>query len=135
MSLAQKSELTNVIFHGNLEKSKIPSLIHLCDAYIVPLKKLELFKGAIPSKLFEPLSLGKPILLGVDGEAKELFIEQGKAGLYFEPENAESLVAQIEELFNDRTLADKLGKQGMRYVQENFDRDQIHKRFLQHIIT
>jgi glycosyltransferase involved in cell wall biosynthesis len=63
MAYAKEKELDNVTFQGNLQKSKIPSLIKTCDAYIVPLKKLELFKGAIPSKLFEPLSLGKPILL------------------------------------------------------------------------
>lgn len=133
IAYAKEKELDNVIFRGNLQKSKIPSLIKACDAYIVPLKKLELFKGAIPSKLFEPLSLGKPILLGVDGEARELFIDEGTAGLYFEPENAGALATQIKLLVADRELTASLGKQGQRYVKENFNRDQIHSRFVQHL--
>lgn len=134
VNLSDEMGLRNIIFHGNLKKTKIPSLIKMCDAYIVPLKKLDLFKGAIPSKLFEPLSLGKPILLGVDGEARELFIEEGNAGLYFEPENAEDLTSQIKKLFENRTMAIELGKQGQKYVKLNFDRNQIHERFLNQLI-
>lgn len=132
MAQAKSNELTNVLFQPNLQKSKMPSLIKTCDAYIVPLKKLDLFKGAIPSKLFEPLALAKPILLGVDGEARELFIAEGKAGLFFEPENAEELTRQITILFNDRELTTNLGFQGQQYVKENFDRQQIHSKLLSH---
>lgn len=131
--LAQEKLLINIIFQPNLPKAKIPSLIKMCDAYIVPLKKLDLFKGAIPSKLFEPLSLAKPILLGVDGEARVLFIEEGKSGLYFEPGNAVALADQIKVLFSDRPLAATLGKQGQRYVKENFDRERIHENVLKNI--
>lgn len=120
----------NVHFLPNMEKRVIPSLIEMCNAYVVPLKKLDLFKGAIPSKLFEPLSMRKPILLGVDGEARELFIEEGMAGLYFEPENASALADQALVLAADRSLAEQLGRQGRDYVRSNFDRVQIHERFL-----
>ena len=131
--LATKMGLRQVNFQGNLPKVKIPSLIKICDAYIVPLKKLDLFKGAIPSKLFEPLALGKPILLGVDGEARELFIDEGKAGLYFEPENGAALANQIKLLFADPNLATVLGKSGQKYVYENFNRERIHEKFLQNL--
>lgn len=131
VDLAKRKKLSTVIFHPNLQKREIPSLIHACDAYIVPLRRLDLFKGAIPSKLFEPLSIGKPILLGVDGEARRLFIEEGKGGLYFEPENAASLAEQIINLQSDMAAAEVLGKNGQRYVRENFDRVNIHRQFLQ----
>ena len=71
------------------------------SGYIVPLKKLDLFLGAIPSKIFDALALSKPILLGVDGEAKSLFIDQGQAGIYFEPENEISLAKALIELENE----------------------------------
>lgn len=134
--LAQKAgeeSLKNVLFYPNLEKARIPSLIKACDAYIVPLKKLDLFKGAIPSKLFEPLALGKPILLGVDGEARQLFIEEGKAGLYFEPEDADELADRIKVLISNPALLVSLGEQGQRYVKEHFDRQRIHEKFLHHL--
>ncbi len=130
VSMTSERKLENVHFLPNLEKSKIPSLIKACDAYIVPLLKLDLFKGAIPSKLFEPLSMGKPILLGVDGEAKELFIDEGNGGLFFEPENSEALTQGVLTLLQDTPLRLTLGENGKKYVMTNFDRQNIHKRFL-----
>ncbi len=133
--MAKIKSLGNVIFQPNQQKAKIPSLIKACDAYIVPLKKLELFKGAIPSKLFEPLALAKPILLGVDGEASQLFIEEGKSGLHFEPEDAQSLSDQIQVLYVDRNLARSLGMQGKKYIMDNFNRLNIHDQFLKKLLT
>jgi glycosyltransferase involved in cell wall biosynthesis len=132
---ASEKGLTNVIFIANLPKTKIPSLIQTCDAYLVPLKKLDLFKGAIPSKLFEPLSMGKPILLGVDGEARKLFIDEGQSGLYFEPENEQELARQVEALMSDRSLVAQLGKHGQAYVKANFDRQVIHQRVFNSFTT
>lgn len=125
----------HVHFLPNLEKKLVPSLINTCNAYVVPLKKLDLFKGAIPSKLFEPLSMRKPILLGVDGEARELFIDDGRAGLYFEPENPSALAEQVMALYNNKEAGERLGKQGHDYVRLNFDRAHIYERFFNEFIT
>lgn len=135
IAMAESRKLQNVVFEGNLQKSHIPSLIESCDAYIVPLKKLDLFKGAIPSKLFEPLALGKPILLGVDGEARDLFIKEGQAGLYFEPENASDLTAQVRVLLTNRQFSQSLGKQGQQFVRLHFDRSSIHEIFLKELLS
>ena len=99
-------------------------------SYIVPLKKLDLFKGAIPSKLFYPLSFGVPILLGVEGEAKNLFIDDARAGLAFEPENEEALVEAVLELVDDPKERDQMGRNGLEYVGSNFNRSVIAKRLI-----
>jgi glycosyltransferase involved in cell wall biosynthesis len=122
-------QLKNLIFIGNIPRSEMSEAIASSNAYIVPLKKNDLFLGAIPSKLFEPLAMGKPILLGVDGEARNLFIEQGKAGLFFEPENSLALYESIIKLHSDKELLAKLGVNGMNYVIENFRRDKIAAKF------
>jgi glycosyltransferase involved in cell wall biosynthesis len=131
LKMVADGKLNDVHFLPNLEKAKMPSLIKSCDAYVVPLRKLDLFKGAIPSKLFEPLAMGKPILLGVEGEAKELFIEYGKAGLFFEPENADELADRILVLLNDQSMRLELGMNGKTYVKSNFNRQRIHQKFLE----
>jgi len=77
--------------------------------------------------------LGKPILLGVDGEAKELFINQAAGGLYFEPENATQLSEAILTLYNNRALANTLGANGKQYVYKNFSRRNIAAHFWQQI--
>ncbi|MBP6625610.1 MAG: glycosyltransferase family 4 protein [Chitinophagaceae bacterium] len=126
---AKQDNLQFVTFLGNIPRNEMPEAVAACDAYIVPLKKNDLFLGAVPSKLFEPLAMGKPILLGVDGEARELFIERGKAGLFNEPENSEALAANIMQLFQDTALAKKFGESGKAYVQQHFDRKVIAHGF------
>ena len=132
--LAQEKNLENVVFIANKPRNEIPFIIAGCDAYIVPLKKLNLFLGAIPSKLFEPLAMGKPIILGVDGEARDLFINKGKCGLYYEPENSSSLEKCINSLANDKALAKELGENGKKYVRQNFDRRKIGDEFYEEIL-
>lgn len=132
--LAQKKNLSNVVFLENKPRNEIPSIVVGCDAYIVPLKKLDLFLGAIPSKLFEPLAMGKPIILGVDGEARDLFINKGKCGLYFEPENSSSLCDCINILANNPALVRELGENGKQYVRQNFDRQKIGDEFYDEIM-
>jgi glycosyltransferase involved in cell wall biosynthesis len=124
---------TNIIFIPNTPKIEVLKMLKACHGYIVPLKKLDLFLGAIPSKIFDALGLSKPILLGVDGEAKSLFIDQGKAGIYFEPENEISLAKVIVELENNPLKALAYGKSGNIFATKNFDRKNIAKKFLEKI--
>lgn len=128
--LALDKELeTNIVFIPNTPKQKVMRMIKNAKGYIVPLKKLKLFLGAIPSKIFDPLALGIPVLLGVDGEARNIFIQQGKGGIFYEPENDEALAKSIIQLENDKDLAVKLGQQGKKYVEQNFDRKNIAMSF------
>ncbi len=128
-------QLPSVSFVGNIPRMAMSEAIAACNAYIVPLKKNDLFLGAIPSKLFEPLAMGKPILLGVDGEARELFITQGNAGLFFEPENANELAGKISAMIKDSNYAKQLGINGKKYVAENFNRKNIARHFFEKLQT
>ena len=83
----EDERIENITFLNAITKDEMPAFVKAMDVAVIPLKKLDLFKGAIPSKIFENLAMKKPILLGVEGEAKALFIDTGKAGLFFEPEN------------------------------------------------
>ncbi len=129
LTLSNELNLLNVKFIGNMPRNQMSSAIAACSAYIVPLKKNDLFLGAIPSKLFEPLAMGKPILLGVDGEARELFIEKGNGGLYFTPEDAEALAKSINYLYSNQEIASTLGQNGKKFVSINFNREKIAKLF------
>lgn len=120
---------TKIVFIPNTPKQKVMRMIKNASGYIVPLKKLNLFLGAIPSKIFDPLALGIPVLLGVDGEARNIFIDQGKGGLFYEPENHEALAKAIVQIEHDKHLANRLGQQGKEYVEQNFDRKNIAMSF------
>ena len=134
LQLKEKLNLSNVYFFDLVQKKEMPIILNAIDTAIIPLKKLDLFKGAIPSKIFEILAMSKPILLGVEGEAKTLFIEQGNAGLAFEPENSKDLAAQILKLQENKNLSKQYGINGNKYVTKNFNRDIIAKDFYNEII-
>ncbi len=119
----------NVFFFNGVPKGQIADVIKSIDVGIIPLKKLDLFLGAIPSKIFEILCLKKPILLGIDGEAKELFISTAEAGLAFEPERADSLANQVRYVQAHREQIPKWGLNGYSYVTANFNRVTIADSF------
>ena len=127
--LAKEKKLTNIIFINSVPRNEMTDVIDACNCYVTPLRKNELFLGAIPSKIFEPLYFSKPVLLGVDGEAKNLFVEEGKCALHFEPENANSLVDKIKQLYQSAELCETLGKNGHQYVAAHFDRRKLAVQF------
>ncbi len=133
MALKEELQLTNVVFLEPVTKKQMPEVLKNINAAIIPLRKLELFLGAIPSKLFENLAMEIPVLLGVDGEAKKLFIDQGKSGLFFEPENVRALCEAIQQLVSKPELAVQLGKNGRTFVNEHFNRENIAAGFHQEL--
>lgn len=134
MALNKNLGLSNVIFAEPVGRNEIGSIIKEIDVSLVPLRKLDLFMGAIPSKIFEILAMEKPILLGVDGEAKELFIDEGKAGWFFEPENLDDLEKKIKEIINNKSEVVIRGKNGRKYVTKKFNRDTIVQGFYDFLI-
>ena len=123
----------SVLFLPSVSKREIMNIIADAYACVVVLKKLDLFRGAIPSKIFDPLSVGVPILLGVEGEAKELFIDQARAGIAFEPENSRELMESVRSIARDGPMRDEMGKRGKAFVHECFDRRQIAQTLLERL--
>jgi len=129
LRLKTELNLVNVVFLEPVSKKEMPSVLKSINAAIIPLKKLDIFLGAIPSKIFENLAMEVPILLGVDGEARELFITKGNSGLFFEPENEANLITKILEITSNKTNALQLGKNGRIFVNEYFNREIIANNF------
>lgn len=130
IELKNELKLSNVLFLDTVSKPEMPSVLKDINAAIIPLKKLELFKGAIPSKIFENLAMEVPIILGVDGEAKSLFIDEGQCGLYFEPENESELTKCINFVINNSNETKQFGVNGRKYVNLNFNRKLIAEKLL-----
>jgi glycosyltransferase involved in cell wall biosynthesis len=123
--LKQSLQLEHVYFLDTVTKAEMPAVLCAVNAAVIPLRKLDLFLGAIPSKIFESLAMQLPLILGVDGEARQLFIEQGKCGLYFEPENSAALADAVKKIAQDPHLATNLGKNGRSFANSNFNRNTI----------
>lgn len=120
---AARRRLKNVTFLPSVPRKLAIEYLSNLDASIVHLRKADLFEAVIPSKIFECMAVGTPILMGVRGEALELVAQAG-AGIAFEPENPAQLVSVIRELHNDPDLAAALGTSG-RTAARKFDRDAL----------
>jgi glycosyltransferase involved in cell wall biosynthesis len=127
--MATGLQLFNVLFPDPCASSAMPSIMSEVNAAIIPLKKLPIFEGAVPSKIFEALAMEVPVLLGVIGEAYTLFVEQGKCAIPFEPENAHSLAGAAQQLMDSAETRETLARNGRDYVSENFDRNKIAAAF------
>ncbi|MBU3217103.1 glycosyltransferase family 4 protein [Clostridium estertheticum] len=127
INLVKEKELTNVTFLPLQPKTNMPKIVSSMDAAIIPLKKLELFKGALPSKMFETLASEIPIILPVQGEAAKL-INNANAGIVVEPENSKEIAEAVLKLYNDIELRNELGENGRAYVMENYARENITRK-------
>ena len=126
---SQSRGLTNVQFLDQQPREKIPAFISASDACLVLLKKTDIFKTVIPTKMLEFMSCERPLILGVDGQARQI-VEQAGAGLVIEPENPDALVRAIQQLAADRQLGTTLGKNGREYILKSFSRRGTAEKYI-----
>ncbi|MCK5329334.1 MAG: glycosyltransferase family 4 protein, partial [Candidatus Latescibacteria bacterium] len=119
--------LDRTIFLEAQPHSRMPSIISLSDVCLVPLKKNDLFRNALPSKMFEYMACGRPIVLSIQGEA-EILIREANAGIAVEPENAGVIAEAVLKLYRDESLRRTLGRNGRIYVAQKFSRKQIARK-------
>ncbi len=121
LSLARAQGLTNLRFVGQQPREKIPAYIAASDACLVLLKKAEVFKTVIPTKMLEFMSCSRPVILGVEGQARKI-MDEARAGIGIDPGSADELVEAITLLAANPTLRESLGRNGRRYIQQRFSR-------------
>lgn len=119
--------LRNVLFLPPQPKKVMPQLLAASDACLVPLRKLELFKTALPSKMYEAMASARPIILAAEGEAEAL-LKEADGGLCVPPEDSSALAAAVRRLAADAELRHRLGANGRAYVTEHFSREKIAEK-------
>jgi glycosyltransferase involved in cell wall biosynthesis len=130
IELARERGVTNIRFVDQQPREKIPAFISLADACAVLLKKTEVFQTVIPTKMLEFMSCERPVILGVDGQARRV-LEQARGGIFVEPENADALVEAITALRAKPELRTLLGKSGRRFVLENLSRQRTARAYIE----
>jgi colanic acid biosynthesis glycosyl transferase WcaI len=126
---ARHENLHNVVFLGSRQREEMPDTYASCDALIVPLRKTDLFKTVIPSKIFEIMAMKRPLILAVDGEARNL-VEQSGGGIFVPPEDVEAIAAAITSLEQNPQQRQKMGEAGRAFVETHFDRTKLAARYL-----
>jgi colanic acid biosynthesis glycosyl transferase WcaI len=127
-ALSARMGLENLLIVGQQPRSKIPALIRASSACMVLLKKSEVFKTVIPTKLLEFMACGRPVILGAEGQARDL-VRNADCGVCIPPEDSESLAAAIDQLFHDPDLRNRLGTNGRQYVVKHLSRAQTAKDY------
>jgi Sugar transferases involved in lipopolysaccharide synthesis len=116
--LAEQAGLSNMTFVDRVQSSAIGRYLSAADALLVHLRDEPLFSITIPSKTQAYLFAGRPILMGVRGDAAEM-VREANAGLAFEPENAVALAEAIRTM---RALPAEeraaLGRNGRSYYDD-----------------
>ena len=128
-AIARERQLSNITFVGQQPREKIPAFIGASDVCLVLLKKTELFKTVIPTKMLEFMSCAKPVILGVDGQARHILEEAG-AGITIDPENAVALAEAIRRLKADPTAGRAFGQSARAYIVERCSREQSAKQYV-----
>lgn len=120
--------LENLVFLDSVPKAEVADHWALLDASIVHLRKSDLFRSVIPSKIFESMAMGLPVILGVEGESADIVRTEG-VGVPVEPENPAALAEAIRCVARDKKLCSSLAQRGAAAAQK-YDRRALARKML-----
>lgn len=129
---AQKRALTNIRFIDSVPKKEVFKYILASDVGTSVLKKVDTFKTIYSNKTFDYMSCQKPILMAIDGISRQL-VEEAKAGLYVEPENAQDFAKKIRFYLQNPELARQHGLNGYHFAKAHFDRNILANQYLTYL--
>lgn len=125
--------LRNVHFLGMQPREAMPDWILGATALVVHLRRMPLFEKVLPSKLFEYMGCGKPVLMGVAGAAADIVDESG-CGWRFTPEDVEEFVGLVRRARENPSELRQAGERGRSYVEKNYDRRELARRYVSEIL-
>jgi glycosyltransferase involved in cell wall biosynthesis len=119
--------LRNTVLLPGVPHTEMPWLLAAADICLVPLRDVPLFATFIPSKMFECLAAGRPVIGSVTGEAAQLLAEAG--AVVVPPEDSGALAAAIGTLAADPELRAVLGKAGRVFAEQRCDRVALARQY------
>jgi len=130
MAKSRELGLSNVRFLDALPREEMPGLVASADLALVPLKMS--LPGAVPSKIYEAMGAGVPIVLVATGEAAAI-VDRSQAGVHVAPGDVPGLATAIRSLAADPARRARLGAAGRSAAVRDFERVGIADRFIDHL--
>jgi colanic acid biosynthesis glycosyl transferase WcaI len=124
---ARRRGLENVTFLDPQPKGRMPVLLASADIALVPLKSR--IPGAVPSKLYEAMASGLPVVLVADGEPAKI-LTSSNGGVVVRPGDVDALAGALRRLARSEEERRRLGTAGRAAAVERFDRRPICDRFI-----
>jgi len=129
--MTNELSLDNVKFLGRKPITEIGPILRLADVLFVHLKNDPLFEITIPSKTQAYLATGRPVLIGIKGDAADL-VENAEAGLRCEPQNSQNIAETIMKFYEmDKNQLLQMGINGMNYYDHNLSFEIAVQRYLE----
>lgn len=123
-------QLGNVLFLDPVDKASVRKYYTMADVCLVPLRNIPLFDTFIPSKMFEIMSMGRPILASVAGEAAGI-LRRSRGAVVVGPEDDAAIADTVARLSRETDRLAALGRHGRDFVVQHYSRRALAQRYLQ----
>ena len=130
--MANEMSLVNIRFLDSRPHAELPGILAAADVILVPL--VGQITGAVPSKIYEAMASGRPLVVIASGEPAEM-VSEYNAGLTVAPNDIEGLVDALRNLRENGQLAKSFGENGRSAAVKHFDRKDILERFTKFLTT
>jgi glycosyltransferase involved in cell wall biosynthesis len=130
---ARAQELNNVLFLDPVAKEEVRDFYAMADVCLVPLRDIPLFDTFIPSKMFEMMSMARPIVASVRGEAAAILDQSGGA-IVVPPEDSEAIADAVLRLAAAPSLSESMGMRGREFVAARYSRRSLADSYL-HVLN
>ena len=127
--LISEKGLRNLRLLPGQPRERIPALLAASHACLVLLKKNNLFKTVLPTKMMEYMSSGRPVISNVEGEAADLLTD-ASGGICVAPQDPEALWKAIREIRAKPELCEILGRNGRAFVLSSLTRERTAEEYL-----
>lgn len=128
--LAAEYNLENLTMIPHQPNDRIPDFLSAGDSALIPLRKIPLFKGVHPSKMFDAWACNRPILLSIDGEARQI-MEEANAGLFIPPEDPDEMANAILSMQAEPINRDQMGNRGRTLTENHFSRQVLAEQLIE----
>lgn len=120
--------LDNVVIMGPVLKEHAMGLMHQSSALFFQLKDDAIMEKTVPSKVFDYMAAGKPILFGIRGEGKEI-MEQAEGNIFYQPDSVESFVEAVRKLEKNYQRLSEDATMNRAIVEQKYTRERIVDKF------
>ncbi|MFN2444315.1 MAG: glycosyltransferase family 4 protein, partial [Vicinamibacterales bacterium] len=127
---AREQKVRNVRFLDPRPADEIPAYLAAADVVLISLKTD--IPGAVPSKLYEAMASGRPVVLVARGEAADI-VNEHQAGMAVDPGDVAGIARALRALRADAALRQRLGENGRRAAERHFNRTTIATRFIDYL--
>ncbi len=128
---AQELGLTNVKFCGVLPHEKVCTLLSYAKLSFIPLKSAKM-KDSIPTKVYEALGIGCPVLLVAEGDACKI-VEETQMGRCVSPDHPEQLADVFDDMVEHEEEYRQHREEARKLMREKYSRQQIALAFEQQL--